>query len=317
MAPLADRPYQGERELERALDLLRASRAHTSKDREPTVRRLALLATSRLWEPNDAHIWEVDSPGNVSDRTLAGFALLWRHDKASPRLTLEQVTRSEDIADLLMRDMLDWALNRAAALATPLGVDVTLGVSTFADQPQFQAVLHHSGFVLEDGYNVYMTRALDQAGSAPHAPDNITIRPLLGEEEIERYNALYSFAPMIGAHRLELLGRPDYVHLVAADPSGDFIAFCECSVDREAWARGGRPTGWVEYIGVRQDLQGRGLGRRILAEGLRWLKSHGAQTAALITMGANMPAQRTYEAVGFTISERDYIYVRHIDSSAP
>jgi ribosomal protein S18 acetylase RimI-like enzyme len=176
-----------------------------------------------------------------------------------------------------------------------------------------QALLRHSDFLLEDGHNVYMTCALDSLTFLPERRDDVTIRPLRDEGELDRYTALYSFAPMSVDHRLHLLRSPDYVHLVAVDPAGDFTAFCECSIDREEWARGGRRTGWVEYVGVRQDLQGRGLGRAIVGEALRWLRLHDAQTAALITMGTNIAAQRMYKAVGFTSSERDYIYVRHID----
>jgi ribosomal protein S18 acetylase RimI-like enzyme len=287
------------------------------KDRAPTVRRLELLATSRLWEPaQDAHVWE-EPAEDASSRRLVGFALLWRREETSPYLSLEVVTDFGDTSGDLVRDMLDWAMNRATALETNMQEDMTLSVATFDDQRQLQALLRGSGFALQDGYNVYLTRTLDKRESSPDAPQDITIRPLLGEEEIARYNALYSFTPMSADHRLELLRSPDYVHLVAVTPTGDLIAFCECSIDREEWERGGRRTGWIEYVGVRQDVQGRGLGRAIVSEGLRWLKSHRAQTAALITMGTNIAAQRMYKAVGFVVSERDYIYARHIDLSAP
>jgi ribosomal protein S18 acetylase RimI-like enzyme len=94
------------------------------------------------------------------------------------------------------------------------------------------------------------------------------------------------------------------------------MAFYECSIDRDEWARGGRQTGWVEYVGVRQHLQGQRLGRAVVCEGLRWLRSHGAQTAALITRGTNIVAQRMYNAVGLAVSECDYVYTRTINSSA-
>jgi ribosomal protein S18 acetylase RimI-like enzyme len=160
-----------------------------------------------------------------------------------------------------------------------------------------------------------MTCALNARALLPDAPEGVTVRPLRGEQEIERYTALYSFMPRSADQRLELLRSPEYTHLVAVAPDGDFLAFCECSIDREEWARSGRQTGWVEYVGVRQDCQGRGIGRAIVREGLRWLRSHGAQTAALLTGGTNTVAQRMYIAVGFAASERDYIYTCPIDPS--
>lgn len=324
MAGIVDRPYQGERDLERATDLLLASRIAVGKNRAPTAKRLALLATSRLWEPGqDAHIWEAERTGGASDGELAGFALLWRREESSLHLDLELITNhtgsrtsvsASDMSGDLLRDMLDWALRRAATLATKMRAPVRLSVATFTDQQQLQALLRRSSFVLQDSHNLYMTCALDEGAFSFGAPDELTVRPLRDEREIGRYASLYSFMPMSAAHRLELLRSPDYIHLVAVAPDGDFIAFCECSIDREEWARGGRQTGWVEYVGVRQNAQGHGLGRAIVSEGLRWLRFQGARTAALVTMGTNSVAQRMYRAIGFTVSERDFIYVREIDS---
>src|SRR5689334_19994562 len=116
MDGIVDRSFQGQHDLERAFDLLLASRAYMSKDRAPTVKRLALLATSRLWEPNeDAHLWEAAPSENDSDRTLAGLALLWRREEFTPHVTLEVVTGAGGVADALAQEMLDWALNRALA----------------------------------------------------------------------------------------------------------------------------------------------------------------------------------------------------------
>jgi ribosomal protein S18 acetylase RimI-like enzyme len=322
MPGIVDRPYAGERDLERASDLLLASRVQAGRDREPTTKRLSLLVTSRLWEPSqDAHVWEAALARGASGRDLAGFALLWRREESNPHLSLELVARHSSLvaADRpgdLTREMLDWALKRVAALAAKMSADVTLNVATFDDQQQLQALLRRSGFILQGGHNVYMSCALDKAHPSPVVPEGVTIRSLVDEGEIERYNTLYSFTPMSAYHRLELLHSPDYIHHVVVELNGDFIAFCECSIDREEWSRGGRQTGWIEYVGVRQVLQGRGHGRAIVIAGLRWLRSQGAQTAALITMGTNIAAQRVYQAVGFSVSERDYIYTRHVDSPA-
>jgi ribosomal protein S18 acetylase RimI-like enzyme len=323
MVGIVDRPYEGARDLERAADLLIALRVRAGKDRAPTAKRLALLATSRLWEPEqDARVWEANPIRDTPDGGLEGFTLLWRREPSSPCLTLELVTRRDSVIATetpsnLTREMVEWALERAAALAARMRADVTLGVATFADQSELQTLLRGRGFVLQDGHNVYMTCALGDAIPSTDAPDGVTIRPLRGASELERYGALYGFTPMSLHHRLELLLSPDYIHLVAIKSDNDFVAYCESSIDREEWARGGRQTGWVEYVGVRQDMQGRGLGRAIVGEGLRWLRSHGAQTAALVTMGTNGAAQRLYQAVGFRISERDYSYMREAGSTAP
>jgi ribosomal protein S18 acetylase RimI-like enzyme len=113
-------------------------------------------------------------------------------------------------------------------------------------------------------------------------------------------------------HRLALLRDPGYLHLVLVSPDGTLVAFCECSVDAEEWARGGRRTGWVDYIGTREDLWGRGLGRMVLRSGLEWLRRQGADRAALVTMSSNAPAFRLYSATGFAEAAKEHIYVRDI-----
>jgi hypothetical protein len=209
MAALVDRSYQGERDLERTIERLLALRAQMGEDRAPTVRRLELLATSRLWEPaQDAHVWEAPAE-DASGRRLVGFALLWRREATSPCLSLEVVADFGDSPDNLVRDMLDWAINRATALETNMQEDMTLSVATFDDQARLQALLRRGGFALQDGHNVYLTCALDEIESSSDAPQDGTIRPLLGEEEIARYNALYSFTPMRADHRLRLLRSTD------------------------------------------------------------------------------------------------------------
>jgi ribosomal protein S18 acetylase RimI-like enzyme len=308
---IVDRPYEGERDLQRATDLLLGSRALAGKDRAPTAKRLALLVTSRLWEPQqDAHVWEIGE-------RMCAFALLWRRELANPVLILELLTApdSPDFAgrvEDLTGSILAWALTRAQALAAGLGVQVSLSAATFADQAHLETLLHRAGFVLQDGHNVYLTCALNGDVPQPTVPEGYVIRTLAGESELDKYAALYSFTPMSASHRRELLHSPNYTHLVVVNPKGEFVSFCECSIDWEEWSLDAHRAGWVEYLGTQEDLQGRGLGRAVVCAGLQWLRLQGAQTAALITMETNVAAQSLYTSLGFALSERDYIYTRRL-----
>jgi hypothetical protein len=116
MAGGIDRPHGGKRDLERAIDLLAASRVQAHKDRAPTAKRLTLLVTSRLWDPaQDAHVWEIESGENDADRQIAGVALLWPREEATPHLTLAVVTPpSNTVMDDMRGDLARSALGGEA-----------------------------------------------------------------------------------------------------------------------------------------------------------------------------------------------------------
>ena len=69
-------------------------------------------------------------------------------------------------------------------------------------------------------------------------------------------------------------------------------------------------TGEFEPVGTREKWRGRGLGKTVIAEGLRRLQARGAHTAYVTTPGSNTAAQRLYESAGFTTYTREYLYGR-------
>src|SRR5690606_6535917 len=62
--------------------------------------------------------------------------------------------------------------------------------------------------------------------------------------------------------------------------------------------RSGR-EGWMGPLAVRQDHQGRGLGRNIVQEGIRWLQASGATTIGLETMPRTVDNIGFYSRLGF------------------
>lgn len=59
------------------------------------------------------------------------------------------------------------------------------------------------------------------------------------------------------------------------------------------------PT-WILSIGVARDLQGQGLGRRLIVEMLRRLRSEGVYEFLLAVDPTNEPAHHLYRSLGFT-----------------
>lgn len=60
--------------------------------------------------------------------------------------------------------------------------------------------------------------------------------------------------------------------------------------------------GWIEAIAVAPDLQGRGIGRRMLPEALARLRAQGATSIKLLVMSTNQPAVKLYANNGFEVS---------------
>jgi ribosomal protein S18 acetylase RimI-like enzyme len=57
--------------------------------------------------------------------------------------------------------------------------------------------------------------------------------------------------------------------------------------------------GYVQRLAVRPDCQGRGIGRRLLLDGLHWMARRGATSAYVNTQRDNEAALALYRAVGF------------------
>jgi ribosomal protein S18 acetylase RimI-like enzyme len=55
----------------------------------------------------------------------------------------------------------------------------------------------------------------------------------------------------------------------------------------------------ISLIGVANEFRGRGLGQALVAGGLGWFRSAGAETVSVITQMRNVAAQRLYQAAGF------------------
>jgi ribosomal protein S18 acetylase RimI-like enzyme len=65
--------------------------------------------------------------------------------------------------------------------------------------------------------------------------------------------------------------------------------------------------GWIEAIAVAPNLQGRGVGRRMLPEALARLRAQGAEAIKLLVMSTNGPAVKLYANNGFQV---DYVTSR-------
>jgi dTDP-4-amino-4,6-dideoxy-D-galactose acyltransferase len=59
----------------------------------------------------------------------------------------------------------------------------------------------------------------------------------------------------------------------------------------------------IGLIAVRDDARGRGVGSSLLRAAHRWMRSHGAARATVVTQLDNRPACRLYESAGYRLAE--------------
>lgn len=67
-------------------------------------------------------------------------------------------------------------------------------------------------------------------------------------------------------------------------------------------------AGQIGLVGVSSSCQGRGLGKHLLNEALRWFMAAGTSRIEVVTQGRNLTAQRLYQKSGFLTSAMQLWY---------
>lgn len=306
MGDFVSRPCIYQSDLDRIIKMLLAYRTATSLRVYPTIWRVRLLLTSRVWEPlQDVRVWE-DTSGQI-----IGLAMLWRRQPTASYLVFDRFVHPQYVTRDLVENILQWGSDRVAAIVAEQKVSLTFFVSAFAPSICPDDPIGRFGFtpVASDPneYNVYFARSLRVDLPVPRFPPEYMLRPLQDIEELEAYQSLYSFAAVNPQHQRELLTSDEYSHLVVVDSNGRLAAYCECSICRAEWQSSSEQIGWIDYIETRAELQRQGLGQAVLLAGLAHLREWGADTAMLVTINTNISAIHLYAKTGF----------EHIDVSEP
>lgn len=221
----------------------------------------------------------------------------------TPMWTLDYV-RSDADPDL-EREILAWGIDRWREIAASGGPH-TMCVDVAADDAERQALLESLGFTRYEWRQHHLAQPLPAAIPPSEAPTGFELRPLDGEAEVEGYVALHRAAfgseNMTVAWRRQTLDMPEYrsdLDLVAVAPDGQlagfFIGWLATVV--------GRIEAQIEPLGVRPDLQGRGLGRALIHEALRRFAAAGAARAHIEVDVDNRAATQLYAGAGFQVEQ--------------
>lgn len=217
----------------------------------------------------------------------------------------------------LHRQILAWADRRAREiLDTPRGLP-SWYVTVLPGQAERIRDLEAAGFTPqadrgEDSWSkVLMARPAEAPLPEHPLPTGCTLRPLAGEGEVEAYVQLHRAAfetrNMTAEWRARTLRRPEHLpalDLVAVAPDGRLAAFCIGWLSRIA----GQLSGQVEPLGVHPSFRQLGLGRAILAEGLRRLHDCGAAQVYVETDNHRGAAFDLYESAGFRVIQDVLVY---------
>ena len=177
-------------------------------------------------------------------------------------------------------------------LATLAGRGYTR-VVTSALSPLEQAGFLAAGFGVEERLHLL---GIDLGGHLPPVPPGARlVRPGGGRrgEVLAVDNAAFSPFWRFDDRGLAdaLAATPRTRYRAALDESGSVAGYAICG-------RAGR-RGFVQRLAVDPARQGAGTGRRLLLDGLWWLRRRGAERAVVNTQLENVAALGLYRAVGF------------------
>lgn len=170
-----------------------------------------------------------------------------------------------------------------------------------------------NGFKVADHHMVHFHRSLSGPLAGPQLPSGFTLRASRGDEADARLRAVTSHAAFQSGMPFEqywlrtwrLMQAPVYVkehELFVEAPSGEIAAYCIIWTDEKT------KLGHFEPVGTHPDFQRKGLGKCLLFEGLRRLKSEGMIEADVCTNYDNVAAIPLYQSVGFQIDKRLLTY---------
>jgi len=165
-----------------------------------------------------------------------------------------------------------------------------------------------NGFARAQSHTILFKRALSGALDVPPLPEGFSIRTSRGEEDAQLRSVASHAA--FGARKpfeeywprtLRFMQSPVYVpqhEIFINAPDGDVASYCIVWTDKL------NKAGHFEPVGTHPNFQRRGLGKILLFESLRRLKSEGMSEASVCTNHDNAAAISLYESVGFQKSKR-------------
>ena len=246
-------------------------------------------APENAWHSN-VRLWHED------DR-LIGWALISPEENA-----FDVFTAPELRGDAREREMLEWATNQM----DDLDFMETVWVAETDDVRT--AWLEAHGFQRRDRHFVNLVRSISDPLDAPALPAGFQFRTSRGPEDAQlrsaaSHGAFGSTRPFeeYWPRTLRFMQSPIYVpehELFVVAPNGEVASYCIF------WTDPLNKLGHFEPVGTHPNYQRLGLGKSLMLEAMRRLKSEGMTSVDLCTNDGNDAAIGLYESVGMRIKQR-------------
>ena len=299
---IIEREFSGEANLQAMVDLVR---------KFPTENLHVVDLPYRLSS------WSYDDPENIRLWSAeTGQLLAWAVLQV-PFWTIDYAY-NPGVNHNLHGQVLKWADGQARRIVeTPSGHPAWY-VTVLSSQIDRIRDLEQAGFASQAdvGDNswsqVLMGRSMKIPVDDMSLSNDFHIRPLDGAKEVEAYvelhQAVFESRNMTPEWRSRTLQRPEYISdldLVMVAPDGRLAAFCVCWLAKDA---NGEINGQIEPLGVHADFRKHGLGKAILVDGLKRLRSKGAERIYVQTDNYRDAAFRLYESAGFQVLQDILVY---------
>ena len=260
--------------------------------------------------------WSFDFPENIKLWTDENNQLLAWAVLQVPFWTMDYAFHPEFYQELHPQ-ILKWADEQARRIIhTPSGHPAWF-VTALEHQTDQIGNLEQAGFASQAnvGENSWSQVLMEHSMQIPNEiklPDGFTIRPLKGTSEVDAYvnlhQAVFQSKNMTVEWRQRTLQRPKYLpelDLVIAAPNGQLVAFCIGWLAQDIH---GEISGQIEPLGVHADFRTLGLGKAILAEGLKRLRAKSAKHIYVQTDNFRDVAFKLYGSAGFHVLHNILMY---------
>jgi ribosomal protein S18 acetylase RimI-like enzyme len=287
--PMKARPYEGLHDLHAMLNLL-------AEGRKADIGTYYIHPGDLQWwlfytdVPQET--WQSEIRLWMEDDRLIGWALLSPAEGAFDVYTIPNLS-----GDQREKEMLAWAVKAMS------GLDQVQNVWVAEDDDVRIRWFEENGFTIAGEHFVHLKRSLSESLEGPALPAGFSLRASRGEEDarlrsVASHAAFGSRKPFeeYWLRTLRFMQSPVYVpehEIFVISPNGEVAAFCI------VWTDDLNKTGHFEPVATHPKYQRRGLGKSLLFEGLRRLKSEGMNEACLCTHHDNLAAIHLYESAGF------------------
>lgn len=292
------RAYEGMKDLHAMLDLL--SEGRRANNGTYYVHR-GDLQWWLFYTDTPPEIWQSQIRLWMDGDRLIGWALLSPDEHALDMYTIPALR-----GDSRESEMLAQAIEEMSAL------DELQSVWVAEDDEVRVRWFEQHGFTIAEDHFVHFERSLSRSLDGHPLPDGFSLRSSGGPEDarlrsVASHAAFGSRKPFeeYWPRTLRFMQSPVYVpeyEIFVMAPNGQVAAYCIIWTDEVS------KMGHFEPVGTHPDFQRRGLGKSLLFEGLRRLKSEGMNEADVCTNHDNAAAIRLYESVGFQLNKRLLTY---------